>query len=329
MAINQDNACQDALNRANGYRASASRPGGAYQGTMFQAQLDQNAFLAQVQPYHTPQPFYGPQTMAETHGHQAHIQFIPQPHGGIIRTITAPADITANEQYNVYPEQVLADNPGEAMEAAFAAYDEEFEEQMQGWMGAHGPQDRVVADQVIDHVMSDLIAKDMAHDAEHGQRDGYRIGKTQLGPSLNPNVPGSNIETLEAELKKQKTGDHNKDGHMYEDREMKKHAESILGTLGAEGSALTKEKLAKSSFCGLMKAIATGQAVVQGETFVDSFTGKVIEDWSALANGEGTTTTTTFPTTRPEGEEEGKGKGKMITMDDMAELVATPFYPSA
>ncbi|CAN8098110.1 unnamed protein product [Discula destructiva] len=218
-----------------------------------------------------------------------------------------PANVVpAPEKYNIYPEQVLADNPGEAMEAAFAAYDQNFQDEMDNWIDAHGPEDRV------DHVqiMEEMIAVDNVRDALHGNV----VRQTEKGPSLNMNVPDSNLATYQEEGKKQPTGDHSKDegekvsptqNGLPEDGEMKKHAVQILGSLDTEGSAATKEKLNASSFVKLMKAIATGKAVLQGETFVDPATGQVLEEWDALSNGSNIITDNNTTA------DKGKGKGKM------------------
>lgn len=234
----------------------------------------------------------------------------------------------ASGQYNVYPEQVLADNPGMAMEAAFAAYDQDFQNEMDSWMDTHGPEDRE------DHVqkMEEVLAADQQGGVQRDeQRDEIHapiVGRTDLGPSINPAVPGSNIDTYEQEKKdfdvtagvEEPRNEARKEralnNDVVGDAELREHAVKILGTLASEGSAETKKKLASSSFRGLMEAIASGKAVVHEERFIDPTSGAMIDDWEALGDGN----IQDYGESKPQGEGEtgGKGKGKMKSSEEQA-----------
>lgn len=311
---NQGQATHDAVHRAAAYRAAASSGPGDYQNggpvqvPVFRTRLTvqhpgayQNGVATQGPVFQSVEEA---QAMAENGQRLATHQYRMQQLGGVV---------PAPEQYNIYPEQVLADNPGQAMEAAFAAYDQEFQDEMDSWMGTHGPEDRE------DHVqnMEELIAVNAVRDAVHGPLNGNAVNKTKMGPSLNPAIPGSDINVYEEQMKNHYrvndvVGSREETlpkQALLEDAELKKHASQILGTLGSEGSTETKEKLKASSFVGLMKAIASGKAVLQGEAFVDASSGKVIEDWDVLGNGN---------TITDESKVEGKGKGKMNNLEEQA-----------
>lgn len=223
-----------------------------------------------------------------------------------------------SDQYDVYPEQVLADNPGMAMEAAFAAYDDDFQNEMDNWMGAHGPADREVIKK-----MEEVLAADKQRDELH--LDSPIIGRTDLGPSINPAVPGSNIESYEYEKKhfdptvmvEESRSEAREEvalnNSIASDAEMREHAVKILDMLATSGSAETKKKLASSSFRGLMEAIASGKAVVFEERFIDSTSGAMIHDWEALGDSN-------IPNGKNKAQSEtvGKGKGKMKTLEEQA-----------
>lgn len=300
---------QNTLNRLANIRSTS---GGYHMGPNFWAPLRTNqlgphlnaGFVQGVAPglYNTgPVDQLDPD--AQTHAEFERVRGAFQQHMGNVAGANPVAD-----QYNVYPEQVLADNPGLAMEAAFAAYDQDFQNAMDDWMGAHGPEDRV------DHVqnMEDALAADELRD-ELGQPI---VGRTEFGPSINPVIPGSNIDVYEQDKKQSLSGKAPEESHnmtwkervlkqdLPQDAEMREHAVQILDTLASESSAETKQKLKSSSFRGLMEAIATGKAVVHGESFIDSTTGVMIQDWEALGDRS---------------IQNDKGKGKMKSLEEQAQ----------
>lgn len=159
------------------------------------------------------------------------------------------------ERYTMYPadrindDVRLADNTEQAMEAAFAAYDQEFQGAMDDWMEANGPEGHETHVQNIQK-MEDLKLEDPLASGTWLDTDGLK--------------PDGSTKAV------------------Y-DSAMMKHAGDIVATLTSNGSAETRAKMSGSSFQGLMRAVASGKAAVVDANFIDTSTGEVIHDLVALS----------------------------------------------
>lgn len=186
-------------------------------------------------------------------------------------------------QYTTFPaerttEDVrLADSAEQAMAAAFAAYDEDFEGAMDKWMAADGAGDLENHIQNIRKMEELNIADSMVNSP----------GTTSTGPTTEPDVSASNKFAY--------------------DKAMMKHAGDIVTTLTNNGSDEVKAKMNGSSFQGLMRAIASGQAAVVDDNFVDTSTGEVIQDLVELSG---------VKPTQDSDNTDSKGKGKMKSLEE-------------
>ncbi|ROV96599.1 hypothetical protein VPNG_08997 [Cytospora leucostoma] len=144
---------------------------------------------------------------------------------------------TPTEQFHQYPRSVvLAANTEEALEAAFAAYDDEFSAEMDQWVAQHGPTEE-------DH--HEAAMQELADDLDARRESGDPRVLTQKDPE--------NRAAVKAQ----------------EDHELRKYASEILVTM-AEGN----EKFKKSSFNDLMRRIVNREVVIQGNEIVDVATGE-------------------------------------------------------
>lgn len=211
-------------------------------------------------------------------------------------------------QYTMYPadritdDARLADTAEQAMEAAFAAYDQDFEVAMNGWMKADGQDD-------LD-----------AHVQNIRMMEGLNLGEPLAGtPGLTTNGPGPSTQPMTPGF-----------NNPARDQAMMRHASDIVATLSSNGSAETRAKMSGSSFQGLMKAIASGKAVVVDDNFIDTSTGEVIHDLVELSgvrsseeesNGSGSGSGSgnglqTMGGTQDGAADNTKGKGKMKSLEE-------------
>ncbi|KAK7747315.1 hypothetical protein SLS53_001568 [Cytospora paraplurivora] len=144
---------------------------------------------------------------------------------------------TPIDQFNQYPRSVvLAANTEEALEAAFAAYDNDFSAEMDQWVAQHGPTED-------DH--HEAAMKELADDLDARRESGDPRVLTQKDPE--------NRAAIKAQ----------------EDHELRKYASEILVTM-AEGN----DKFKKSSFNDLMRRIVNREVVIEGNEIVDVATGE-------------------------------------------------------
>lgn len=199
------------------------------------------------------------------------------------------------EQFNQYPHSVvLAANTEEALEAAFAAYDDDFSAEMDQWVAQHGPTED-------DH--REAVMKELADDLDARREAGDPRVLTQKDPA--------NRAAIKAQ----------------EDHELRKYASEILVTM-AEGN----DKFKNSSFNDLMRRIVNREVVIKGNEIFDVATGEPADLTARNLNDEPLievppTPTAIIPPTEeeillkkmaqsdvereePEAEEEPEGKGK-------------------
>ncbi|KAJ4414321.1 hypothetical protein N0V82_007991 [Gnomoniopsis sp. IMI 355080] len=194
-------------------------------------------------------------------------------------------------QYTMYPaerttEDVrLADSAEQAMAAAFAAYDEDFEGAMDKWMAADGAGDLENHIQNIRKMEELKIADSMVSNS----------GPTSSGLTTKADVPASNKFAY--------------------DKAMMKHAGDIVTTLTNNGSDEVKAKMNGSSFQGLMRAIASGKAAVVDDNFVDTSTGEVIQDLVELSGAK---------SAQDSDNTDSKGKGKMMNLEEQQQQQEGP-----
>lgn len=188
-------------------------------------------------------------------------------------------------------EARLADNAEQAMEAAFAAYDQDFEGAMNGWMEADGAGDLEAHVQNI-RKMEQLSVED---------------------PFVSKSDLNTNVTSTEPEKHASKKFSY--------DYEMMKQANAIVGTLSTNGSDEVKAKMNGSSFQGLMRAIASGKATVVDDNFIDTFTGEVIQDLVELSgvNHESDDIGNGLQNAVDSADSEGKGKGKMKSLQEQGQ----------
>lgn len=157
------------------------------------------------------------------------------PHG---YSTTGTAQIGPNGlPFSHYPQNLaLAANTEEALGAAFAAYDQEFEQEMDQWVAAHGPEDREDHEAVMTEHAEKLDAK---------RREGDPKVLSQLEPRNRFN------------LKRR------------EDMELQSYAARILNTMVSSDN----EKFSGSSFTDLMRRIVNREVVVEGDDLIDVATG--------------------------------------------------------
>lgn len=139
--------------------------------------------------------------------------------------------------FSHYPQNIaLAANTEEALGAAFAAYDQEFEQEMDQWVAAHGPEDREDHEAIMTEHAKKLDAK---------RWEGDPKVLSQLEPRNRFN------------LKRR------------EDMELQSYAARILNTMVSSDN----EKFRGSSFTDLMRRIVNREVVVEGDDLIDVATG--------------------------------------------------------
>lgn len=191
----------------------------------------------------------------------------------------------------------LADNAEQAMQAAFAAYDQDFEGAMNGWMEA-----------------------DNAGDLE-GHIQNIRMMEQMTVQDPLPTVSKSSLPTKDASNKVEEPVAKK----FPYDYDMIKQANAIVGTLSTNGSEEVKAKMAGSSFTGLMRAIASGKATVVDDNFIDTSTGEVIQDLVELSganqesDGMSNGLQIVADNTDTDTDTEGKGKGKMKSLQEQGQ----------
>lgn len=190
-------------------------------------------------------------------------------------------------------EARLADNAEQAMEAAFAAYDQDFEGAMNNWMEADSAGDLEAHVQNI-RKMEQMSVED---------------------PFVSKSVPSTNVASTEPEKPASKK--------FAYDYEMMKQANAIVGTLSTNGSDEVKAKMNGSSFQGLMRAIASGKATVVDDNFIDTSTGEVIQDLVELSGvnqeSDGNRNGLQSAADNTDSEGKGKGKGKMKSLQEQGQ----------
>ncbi|KAL1871692.1 hypothetical protein Daus18300_004692 [Diaporthe australafricana] len=140
--------------------------------------------------------------------------------------------------FSHYPQNIaLAANTEEALGAAFAAYDQDFEGEMDQWVAAHGPEDRQ------DH---EAIMTEHANKLDAEREKG------------NPKVLSQRDPKNRFYLNKQ------------ESYELDVYAKRILITMVESDN----EKFKDSSFTELMRRIVNHEVVIEGDDLVDVATGK-------------------------------------------------------
>lgn len=140
--------------------------------------------------------------------------------------------------FSHYPQNItLAANTEEALGAAFAAYDQDFEEEMDQWVATHGPEDRQ------DH---EAIMTKHANKLDAERKKG------------NPKVLSQRDPENRFYLNKQ------------ESHELSMYAQRILITMIESDN----EKFKGSSFTELMRRIVNHEVVIEGDDLVDVATGK-------------------------------------------------------
>ncbi|KAI3395229.1 hypothetical protein diail_1655 [Diaporthe ilicicola] len=140
--------------------------------------------------------------------------------------------------FSHYPQHVaLAANTEEALSAAFAAYDQDFEGEMDQWVADHGPEDR------HDH---EAIMTKHANEVDDARKKKDPKVLSQLHPK-NRYL-----------LKKR------------EDHELQVYAAQIISTMARSDNA----KFAGSSFADLMRRIVNREVVIEGDDLIDVATGK-------------------------------------------------------
>ncbi|POS80063.1 peroxin 20 [Diaporthe helianthi] len=139
--------------------------------------------------------------------------------------------------FSHYPQNLaLAANTEEALGAAFAAYDQDFEQEMDQWVAAHGPEDREDHEAVMTEHADKLDAK---------RRDDDPAVLSQLDPNNRF-------------MQKKR-----------EDFELQSYAARILDTMVSSDN----EKFRGSSFTDLMRRIVNREVVVEGDDLIDVATG--------------------------------------------------------
>lgn len=139
--------------------------------------------------------------------------------------------------FSHYPQNIaLAANTEEALGAAFAAYDQEFEQEMDQWVAEHGPEDREDHEAIMTEHAKKLDAK---------RWEGDPKVLSQLEPRNRFNLKHR------------------------EDMELQSYAARILNTMVSSDN----EKFSGSSFTDLMRRIVNREVVVEGDDLIDVATG--------------------------------------------------------
>lgn len=139
--------------------------------------------------------------------------------------------------FSHYPQNLaLAANTEEALGAAFAAYDQEFEQEMDQWVATHGPEDREDHEAVMTEHADKLDAK---------RRNNDPGVMSQLDPKNRFNQK------------------------RREDLELQSYAARILNTMVTSDN----DKFRGSSFTDLMRRIVNREVVVEGDDLIDVATG--------------------------------------------------------
>lgn len=179
------------------------------------------------------------------------------------------------ERFYHYPYSVaLAASTEEALEAAFAAYDQDFRHEMDQWMTQQDPEGTTAAstayhDKAMKKIADDLDKRRAAGDA-----------------SVLPQNDPENRARLKAQ----------------EDQELCKHAQVVLDIM-----ELGNEKFKKSSFTDLMRRIVNREVVVQGNEIIDVATGQPTDP--TARDSEGRIVVPPMPTTIiPPSDDEQNGE---------------------
>lgn len=221
---------------APGYAPVYGQPGFAAQGGHYypngQPMMYGNAAqYGQMMPSHAPG--FGQASVAAQGG-----QYVVGGQPGQQETVTPHGYSAPNGiPFSHYPQNIaLAANTEEALGAAFAAYDQEFEGEMDQWVAAHGPEDREDHEAVMTEHAEELDAARKKHD---------------------PKVMSQSNPENRYHLKRK------------EDVDLHIFATKILDTMMQSDN----EKFEGSSFTDLMRRIVNREVVVEGEELIDVATG--------------------------------------------------------
>ncbi|KAK2597638.1 hypothetical protein N8I77_012415 [Diaporthe amygdali] len=221
---------------APGYAPVYGQPGFAAQGGQYypngQPMMYGNAAqYGQMMPSHAPG--FGQASVAAQGG-----QYVAAGQPGQQETVTPHGYSAPNGiPFSHYPQNIaLAANTEEALGAAFAAYDQEFEGEMDQWVAAHGPEDREDHEAVMTEHAEELDAARKKHD---------------------PKVMSQSDPETRYRLKRK------------EDVDLHIFATKILDTMMQSDN----EKFEGSSFTDLMRRIVNREVVVEGEELIDVATG--------------------------------------------------------
>ena len=187
-------------------------------------------------------PYMQPEAMAALHNPVMFQPFQHQQHQSPAPFQAAQQEPAAHGEYAHYPQNiVLSQSTDEALDAAFAAYDQDFEHEMHQWMSSHGPKDAPD----MDDVQATMVAI-----ADEQDVNRMRQERKERQESARAPVPVDDGATTE----------------------FRKAAMDILDTVGKNQG----EKFKNSSFLELMRRICDKEVVLQGEDLVDVKTGAVL-----------------------------------------------------
>lgn len=149
-----------------------------------------------------------------------------------------------------YPKDLeLAATSEEALESAFAAYDQDFEAEMDQWMGIHPPAG-------LDEARRETFMSEFEWEQTWKR-------ETEFLVEHSPN--------REALIQKQRK--------VQEDRKLQQAALETLRAVnnGEEKSAELQEKIQNSTFVGLLGRLSSGEIAIDGNDLYDNIKGETID----------------------------------------------------
>lgn len=156
-----------------------------------------------------------------------------------------PTPITSHH----YPKELeLAATSNEALESAFAAYDQDFQAEMDNWVESHPPTGR-----------------------DEARREAFMSEFEWEQAWKRENYASETVATQDPEaIAKRK---------IMQDQELQKAAQDTLQAVngGEEKSAELRKKIEQSAFVGLMGRLSSGEVAVNGNDLIDNTTGETID----------------------------------------------------
>lgn len=156
-----------------------------------------------------------------------------------------PSPITSHH----YPKELeLAATSNEALESAFAAYDQDFQAEMDNWVETHPPTGR-----------------------DEARREAFMSEFEWEQAWKRENQVSETVATQDSEaIEKRK---------IMQDQELQKAAQDTLQAVnsGEEKSAELRRKIEQSAFVGLMGRLSSGEVAVNGNDLFDNTTGETID----------------------------------------------------